>query len=119
MRVAVEADAAASGGDGQEEDEPGDTMAKLENLKQRSMQDPEFRAEYARADEGYALVEAMIRAQTAANLIQSELAARIGTTQSAIARLEGGRLSPSIRTLRRYAEATGTRLTLGFERADG
>lgn len=94
-------------------------MAKLENLKQRLMQDPEFRAEYARADEEYALVEAMIRARTDANLTQSELAARIGTTQSAIARLEGGRLSPSIRTLRRHAEATGTRLTLGFERADG
>ena len=51
------------------------------------MQDPEFRAEYARADEEYASVEAMIRARTAANLTQAELAARVGTTQPAIARL--------------------------------
>ena len=51
------------------------------------MQDPEFRAEYARADEEYALVEAMIRARTAANLTRAELAARVGTTQPAIARL--------------------------------
>ena len=94
-------------------------MAKLKDLKGRFMQDPEFRAEYARADEEYALVEAMIRARTAANLTRAELAECIGKTQSAIARLEGGSLSPSIRTLRRYAEATGTRLTLGFERTDG
>ena len=42
---------------------------------------------------------------------------RLGTTQSAVARLEGGRVSPSLATLRRYAEATGTRLTVGLERA--
>ncbi len=93
-------------------------MAKLKDLKERFMKDPAFRKEYARADEEYALVEAMVRARTAANLTQSELAARIGTTQSAIARLEGGKLSPSVRTLRRYAEATGVRLTFGFERTD-
>ena len=94
-------------------------MAKLKDLKERFMKDPAFRQEYARADEEYALAEAMVRARTAANLTQSQLAERIGTTQSAIARLEGGRLSPSVRTLRRYAEATGMRLTFGFEWADG
>ena len=36
----------------------------------------------------------------------------LGTTQSAIARLEGGRVSPSVATLRRYAEATGTTLQI-------
>lgn len=93
-------------------------MAKLKDLKERFMKDPAFREEYSRADEEYALVEALVRARAAANLTQSELAARIGTTQSAIARLEGGRLSPSVRTLRRYAEATGMRLTFGFEPTD-
>ncbi|MCK0197756.1 helix-turn-helix domain-containing protein [Ancylobacter sp. 6x-1] len=46
----------------------------------------------------------------AAKLSQAELAMRLGTTQSAIARLEGGGVSPSLSTLRRYAEATGTKL---------
>ncbi len=87
-------------------------MTKLKNLKDRFMQDPEFREEYARVDEVYALVETMIRARTAANLTQSELARRIGTTRSAVARLEGGRVLPSLSTLRRYAEATGTRLNV-------
>ncbi|WP_298225526.1 helix-turn-helix domain-containing protein [Acidocella sp.] len=49
-----------------------------------------------------------------AKLTQSELAIKIGTTQSAIARLEGGKVSPSVSTLRRYAEATGHQLKVSF-----
>ncbi len=94
-------------------------MTKLKELKDRFMQDPAFRKEYARADEDYALVEALVRARAAANLTQAELARRIGTTQSAIARLEGGKVPPSFATLRRYARATGTRLTVGLVQADG
>ena len=63
-------------------------------------------------------LEALVRARTAAKLTQEKLARRLGTTQSAIARLEGGRVSPSFATLRRYAEATGTRLTVGLVPAD-
>ena len=87
-------------------------MTKLKDLKKRLMEDPEFREEYARADDEFALIEALVRARAAANLTQEELARRLGTTQSAVARLEGGRVSPSFATLRRYAEATGTRLTV-------
>ena len=94
-------------------------MTKLKELKKRFMEDPEFREEYARVDEEYALVEALVRARTAAKLTQAEVARRLGTTQSAIARLEGGQVSPSFATLRRYAKATGTRLTVGLERING
>lgn len=82
------------------------------------MADPEFREEYARADDEFMLVEALVRARAAAKLTQTELARHLGTTRSAIARLEGGRVPPSLATLRRYAEATGTRLTVGFVQAD-
>ncbi len=101
------------------ENETGDRMTKLKDLKHRFMEDPEFREEYARADAEYALVEELVRARSAAKLTQAQLAERIGTTQSAIARLESGRVSPSFATLRRYAEATGTRLTIGLQRVDG
>ena len=94
-------------------------MTKLKELKKRFLEDPKFREEYARVDEEYALVEALVRAWTAAKLTQAEVARRLGTTQSAIARIEGGRVSPSFSTLRRYAEATGTRLTVGLVLADG
>lgn len=85
-------------------------MTKIAELKKRLMNNPEFQKEYEKADAEFALIEALVRARTAAKLSQAELAKRIGTTQSAIARLEGGGVSPSISTLRRYAEATGTKL---------
>ena len=109
---------AIEAGDRQATYEAGDDMTKLKDLKKRLMEEPEFREEYARADDEFALIEALVRARTAAKLTQAELARRIGTTQSAIARLEGGGVSPSFATLRRYAEATGTRLTVGFVQAD-
>ena len=80
------------------------------------MRDPAFRDEYELADEANALAGAMVLARVAAKLTQAELTARIGTTQSVIARLEGSRLSPAVRTLGRYAGATDMRLTVGFER---
>ena len=91
-------------------------MTRLKDLKKRLMEDPEFQKEYAQIDDEFRLIEALVRARTAAKLTQAELARRLGTTQSAVARLEGGRVSPSFATLRRYAEATGTRLTVGLER---
>ncbi len=94
-------------------------MTKLKDLKARFMEEPGFREEYTRVDEEYALIEALVRARAAAKLTQAELARRLGTTQSAVARLEGGGVSPSFATLRRYAEATGTRLTVGLVPADG
>jgi len=100
-------------------DETGDIMTKLKDLKDRFTKDPGFREEYTRADEEYALVEALVRARAAAKLTHAELARRLGMTQSAVARLEGGRVSPSIATLRRYAEATGTRLTVDLVPSEG
>jgi transcriptional regulator with XRE-family HTH domain len=44
---------------------------------------------------------------------QKELAVRAGTTQSAIARIERGRTSPSVRTLATLFEAMGEDLVLG------
>lgn len=85
-------------------------MTKLVDLKKRLMADPDFAAGYAEADGEYSLVEALIEARSKAKLSQTELAERLGTTQSAIARLEGGGVTPTLKTLRRYAEATGMKL---------
>ncbi|CDZ48470.1 helix-turn-helix domain-containing protein [Neorhizobium galegae] len=89
-------------------------MTKIADLKKRLMSNPEFREEYEKADAEFRLVEELVRARTKANLSQAELANKIGTTQSAIARLEGGGVSPSLSTLRRYAEATGSKLEINL-----
>ncbi len=89
-------------------------MTKISDLKNTLMQDPSFRDAYAEADAEFKLVEALVLARTNAKLSQAELARRIGTTQSAIARLEGGGVSPSIATLRRYAAALGAKLEINL-----
>lgn len=89
-------------------------MTKIATLKKRLGRDPKFKQEYAKADADYAIVEALIRARTTAKLSQAQVAKKIGTTQSAIARLEAGNVAPTISTLRRYAEATGTKLKIGL-----
>lgn len=78
------------------------------------LQEPIFRREFDRLDEPFMVADALIRARTQANLTQEQVALRMGTTQSVVARLESGRSMPSTRTLQRFAEATGTRLVLSF-----
>jgi len=63
----------------------------------------------------YILAQELIAARLRAELSQSELAERMGTQQTAIARLEAGRSSPSITTLRKLAAATGSRLVVKLE----
>ena len=79
--------------------------------------DPAYLREYQALEEEFALASAVIGARTAAGLTQEQLAERMRTSQSAIARLEGGRSKPSTSTLAKIAEATGTRLRVVFEPA--
>jgi len=72
-------------------------------------------AAYGAPEEEFALASQIIGARTHANLSQAELAARMNTSQSAIARLESGRFRPSTRTLEKLAAATGTRLRIVLE----
>ena len=55
-------------------------MTKLADLKQRLLENPEVREEYAQADAEFSLIEAMIIASGDAKLRQAELAEKIGTT---------------------------------------
>jgi DNA-binding XRE family transcriptional regulator len=81
-------------------------------------QDPAFMAEYEALEEEFALAGALIRARAAADMSQHDIARHMGTSQPAVARLEGGKSNPSLATLRRYAAAVGAKLVIGFERKD-
>ena len=89
------------------------TCIPVEESFARWHKDPEFMKEYDALEEEFALASALMRAR--ADLSQAELAKRMGTSQSAIARLESGRSRPSTRTLRKFAEATGMKLRFVFE----
>jgi ribosome-binding protein aMBF1 (putative translation factor) len=90
-------------------------MTKIKDLHAAWMKDNEYRQEYEALEEEFALAHALIEARAKAGLTQEELAQRMDTSQSAIARLEAGRSKPSARTLERFAKATGTSLRISFE----
>ena len=92
-------------------------MTALSALKARILANPEARAEYEAQAPEFELARELIAARARAGLTQSELAERMHTTQSTIAHLESGRTMPSMRTLTRYAEATGSRAVVRLERS--
>ena len=92
-------------------------MKTLKTLKAQLLADPSTRAAYdAQADE-FAMARELIAARTQAGLTQADVAERMGTTQSTVARLEGGRSVPSLRSLQRYAQAVGCRAVVRLEHA--
>jgi transcriptional regulator with XRE-family HTH domain len=90
-------------------------MTKIGDLHKKWMKDPSYRKEYDAMEEEFALMLAVAKARQRAGLSQAELAKRMRTTQSAVARLESGRGLPSTRTLTRFAKATGHRLKISFD----
>ena len=67
-----------------------------------------FTEAYNALDAEYRLIDEMLKARTRAGLTQDAVADRMGTTKSAVSRLEAiGKHSPSLTTLKRYAEAVG------------
>ncbi len=83
-------------------------------LKSLALRREDVKAEYDRLDEEFASLDVFLKARADAGITQAQVAERIGTTQSVIARLESGRgrHSPSLSTLRKYAHALGCRLEL-------
>jgi DNA-binding XRE family transcriptional regulator len=90
-------------------------MTDLAELGAHLLEDPEMRAEYEALEPELALARELIAARARAGLSQAQGAERMGTSQSTVARLESGRTLPSVRTLARYASATGARAGVRLE----
>src|SRR5688500_1232155 len=86
----------------------------LKQFRERALKRPAVRKAYDELEEEFAFLDEVLKARAEAGLTQAEVAARVGTTKSAIARLESGARphSPSIATLQRYARALGYRLEI-------
>jgi len=89
--------------------------ARLRTLARRWLRVPEFKAAYDALGPEFEIIATLVRARANAGLSQSEVAARMGTSQASIARLESGRLATTTRTIRRYAAATGHRVRIVLE----
>ena len=70
-----------------------------------------FKETYDELELEYELASQLLKARTRAGLTQDAVAERMGTTKSAISRLEGsGKHAPSLTTLQKYAQAVGCNL---------
>ncbi len=74
----------------------------------RAMKRKGFAEAYAESAGEYELVRELLAARASAGLTQEQVAESMGTTKSAVSRLEAvGKLSPSVSTLKKYARAVG------------
>ena len=86
-------------------------------VRPRRMEKPAVRASYEKARLAYELGRQVRELRESNGLSQRELAERMQTTQSVIARLEAGGSKPSISTLQRVAAALGTSVDIRFRRS--
>ena len=82
------------------------------SIKRAKAPSAERHAGYREAKDAFELAEHVRQARERVGLTQAELAARIGSTQPAVARLEAGGSTPSFATLRRIATALGFELVV-------
>lgn len=86
------------------------------------MQDPAFVREYNALEQEFTLFDELLRARKEAGLTQADVAERMDTQPSVVARLESGggrnKHSPSVATLQKYARAVGCRLEIKMIRID-
>jgi transcriptional regulator with XRE-family HTH domain len=83
--------------------------------KRQLMKDPAFRKEYEALEPEYRLASDLIRLRLSKGLTQEELAKKVHTRQSAIARLESASSLPSLSTVKRVAEALDADLYVAFQ----
>lgn len=81
-------------------------------LQDRMARDPKFRELWERDRPLRELSKAIIGARIAKGWSQRELAAKMGTKQSAIARLESGNQVPTLTTLFKLAQVLGVEFTI-------
>ena len=93
-------------------------MLTHKQLRAKALANAEVKAEYEKLADEFALLDEFMKARSAQGLTQAQVAQKIGTTQSAVARMESGsgKHSPSLATLTKYADALGCRLEVRLVR---
>lgn len=87
-------------------------MIKFETFKKKILSCPDTKKEYEDCALEYEIAYALILARQEANMTQAEVAKKMNTTQSVIARLEGGKHFPSLQTIHKYSIAVNRAINL-------
>ncbi len=90
-------------------------MKNWKSLKKELLKDKNIRREYEKLEPRYLIISQLIEARRKKGLTQNDLAKRIGTKQSAIARIESGKANPTISFLEKLATALDSKLTIQFK----
>ncbi len=90
----------------------------LQDKHKELLNDPGYKKAYDALQEEFLIAKALIRARKTAKLTQKEVARRMGTTQSVVARMESGKPLPSLKSVIRYAAAVNSRIDLKLVQAD-
>ena len=93
-------------------------MLTHKQLRTKALANAEVATEYEKLADEFSLLDEFLKARAAQGLTQAQVAEKIGTTQSAVARMESGsgRHSPSLATLTKYADALGCKLEVRLVR---
>lgn len=91
-------------------------MSKWEELERKLLSDPKVKKEYDLLAPRYAVISDLIAARIKKGMTQKDVAEKLGTKQSAIARLESGNINPSIEFLQKIAQVMGYKLDIHLSR---
>lgn len=89
-------------------------MKAYAHIKKKALKDKEVRRAYQALEPEFALAQKIIERRLKRGLTQTVLAKKLGTKQSAIARLESGTYNPSVAFLEKVADALGTKLKISL-----
>ncbi|MEK7533875.1 MAG: helix-turn-helix transcriptional regulator [Patescibacteria group bacterium] len=87
-------------------------MSKWKDLEKELLSDPKVKKEYDRLAPRYAVISQLISARLKKRMTQRDIAEKLGTKQSAIARLESGNVNPSLEFLQKIAQVMGYKLSI-------
>jgi transcriptional regulator with XRE-family HTH domain len=93
-------------------------MLTHKQLRTKALAHADVNAEYEKLADEFSLLDEFLKARAAQGSTQAQVAEKIGTTQSAVARMESGsgKHSPSLATLTKYADALGCKLEVRLVR---
>lgn len=90
-------------------------MIDFEDFKREAFaKDPELKKAYDDLEVEYSIITQVIQKRLEKKMSQKQLAEKIGTKQSAIARLEGGNTNPSVAFLEKVSKALGSKLQISI-----
>ena len=87
-------------------------MSKWKDLEKELLSDVATKKEFDKLAPRYAVISQLIAARIKNKMTQQDVARKVGTKQSAIARLESGGVNPSLEFLQKIAQVMGYKLTI-------